>query len=76
MTALNTYVAVAGPDNTTVWFGPGDELPDWAAAAITNPDVWDKPQPEDSPEISKGDADAVVSQPRRRGRPPRAAAEH
>jgi len=73
MTALNTYVAVAGPDNTTVWFGPGDELPDWAAAAITNPDVWVKPKPA---EQSKGDADAVVSQPRRRGRPPRAAAEH
>jgi hypothetical protein len=25
-------------------FGPGDELPDWAAKSITNPDVWDSPE--------------------------------
>lgn len=22
-------------------FGPGDDVPDWAAARITNPDVWE-----------------------------------
>ncbi|MFI2664875.1 hypothetical protein [Micromonospora carbonacea] len=30
-------------------FGPGDSLPDWAVAAISNPDVWDgdpPPRPE------------------------------
>lgn len=32
-------------------FGPGDEVPDWARAVITNPDVWEgeedtSPEPE------------------------------
>lgn len=26
-------------------FGPGDSLPDWAVAAISNPDVWDGDPP-------------------------------
>lgn len=36
-------------------FGPSDDVPDWARAAITNPDVWDgeddaQPEPEPEPE--------------------------
>lgn len=43
-------------------FGPDDELPDWAAKAITNPDVWEGTEAGDNP---------APEQPRtpRRGRP-------
>lgn len=41
---LNTYVhAHAVDDKGNVQsqvFGPGDDVPDWARKAITNPDVW------------------------------------
>lgn len=60
MASLKTHVAVAGPDNTTVWFGPGDELPEWAVSAITNPDVWDQ-----QPLILKGSDGAGVKRGRR-----------
>lgn len=43
---LNTFVHVdegheEGRRGRTAWFGPDDELPDWAVKAIANPDVWD-----------------------------------
>lgn len=38
---LNTNVHAVGPDGQSQVFGPGDEVPDWARKAITNPDVWD-----------------------------------
>lgn len=42
---LNTYVHVIGRDNdgnqtNAGVFGPDDTVPEWAAKAITNPDVW------------------------------------
>lgn len=42
---LNTYVHAverpgAGSEGRSAMFGPGDTLPDWALAAISNPDVW------------------------------------
>lgn len=43
---LNTYVHAAEvdengkPTGRAGNFGPDDDLPDWAVAAITNPDVW------------------------------------
>jgi len=43
MASLITYVHVSGPDGRMHVFGPGDDVPDWATARITNPDVWDEP---------------------------------
>jgi len=41
MRTLIANVPLPDPDTgETVWFGPGDDLPDWAAAAITNPGAW------------------------------------
>lgn len=44
MGKLNTFVHVVEVDDQGAiqsgTFGPDDELPDWAAKAITNPDVW------------------------------------
>lgn len=47
---LNTFVHVVERDGKgevvrTGQFGPGEDLPAWAAKAITNPDVWDGPAP-------------------------------
>lgn len=46
MRNLNTYVHAVerdeqGNPGRSQQFGPGDQVPDWARAAITNPDVWD-----------------------------------
>ncbi|MEV4767794.1 hypothetical protein [Micromonospora humida] len=40
-------------------FGPGDSLPDWAVAAISNPDVWDgdpPPRPEPTTPTTPGES--------------------
>jgi hypothetical protein len=59
MAKLNTYVHVVernqlgeltGRGGT---FGPDDELPDWAEAAITNPDVWNGWPPKHVTEAKK-----------------------
>jgi hypothetical protein len=42
-------------------FGPGDIVPDWAQAVITNPDVWEGDDEPSSPEP------AEVKQPPRKG---------
>ena len=44
MPGLKAVVYVTGPDGT-VRLGPGDEIPDWALAEITNPDCWDGDPP-------------------------------
>lgn len=41
MAALTTHVAVRDDDGVTHSFGPGDEVPEWAARKITNPKVWE-----------------------------------
>lgn len=41
MARLTTTVFVVDPDGRDRPFGPGEDLPDWAAEQITNPDVWD-----------------------------------
>lgn len=43
------YVPIHNSDGTTSWFGPGDDVPDWAAAQIGDhafeaEDVADVPQ--------------------------------
>jgi hypothetical protein len=42
---LNTTVFVVDPDGRDRPFGPGEDLPDWAAEQISNPDVWDGEPP-------------------------------
>lgn len=41
MPRLRTTVHVVDNEGRTRAFGPGEELPDWAAEQITNPDVWE-----------------------------------
>ena len=41
MGALITHVAVQDDDGVTHSFGPGQDVPEWAAKQITNPKVWD-----------------------------------
>jgi hypothetical protein len=43
---LNAFVYVPDKDGVPVGFGPADDVPDWAAELITNPDVW---APDDEP---------------------------
>jgi uncharacterized membrane protein len=40
MAQLNTYVPVSDSGGKSHLFGPGDEIPEWAVALITNPEVW------------------------------------
>ncbi len=60
MRKLNTHVHVTEigedgkPTGRSGMFGPADELPDWARAAITNPFVWDGP-------VDKAEVLAAVS---------------
>lgn len=41
MPRLRTTVHVVDQEGRTRAFGPGEDLPDWAAGQITNPDVWE-----------------------------------
>lgn len=49
MPVLTTTVHLRDQSGQVVSFGPGQALPAWAEAAITNPDVW-APDPEPDPE--------------------------
>lgn len=45
MASLSRYVCVEGPDGMCQ-FGPGDDVPEWAAKLITNPNAWaEEPEP-------------------------------
>lgn len=78
MAKLNTYVhaTATGPDGVQLsgTFGPADDLPDWAAAAITNPDVWDgdppaaSPAAEPAPPATTGGGDGDLVEPPRSGK--------
>ncbi|WP_068922195.1 hypothetical protein [Planobispora rosea] len=41
MPRLRTTVHVVDTEGRPRAFGPGEDLPDWAATQITNPDVWE-----------------------------------
>lgn len=65
MAKLNTFVHVVAiaedGSQQAGTFGPADDLPGWAAAAITNPDVWDgePPAAEPAPPAPGGDGELV-----------------
>jgi hypothetical protein len=40
MAELQSYVHVADEEGRHGVFGPGDDVPEWAAARITNPKAW------------------------------------
>lgn len=73
MARLNTFVHVVSVDadgaQKAGTFGPADELPDWAAKAITNPDVWDGDPPAAAPEpAAPAAADGDLVEPPRSGK--------
>lgn len=44
MRQLVRHVSVRNPETSYVYsFGPGDDVPEWAAELITNPDNWSQP---------------------------------
>ncbi|CAM4323476.1 hypothetical protein NONI108955_20815 [Nocardia ninae] len=49
MPQLNTFVHVQDEDGTAHEFGPNTEVPAWAIALITNPDVWEVPPVAEEP---------------------------
>ncbi|MGB3357600.1 MAG: hypothetical protein WA972_08455 [Rhodococcus qingshengii] len=51
MARLISSVHVADASGVGHVFGPGDAVPSWAAARITNPAAWDGPPPE--PEVTE-----------------------
>lgn len=65
---LRRYVTVEDQDGNPVQFGPADQVPDWAAAKITNPAAWAEV---DSAEGIDGDQNRPAA-PKRRGRAPKA----
>lgn len=61
MAKLNTYVHVVeleddGAIGRSGTFGPNDELPDWAIAAITNANVWADPPERAATDRPRGNA--------------------
>ena len=61
MAELRAAVYVDDPNEVgkSVLFVPGDEVPDWAAALITNPNCWvdgELPKGKDSGPAADGDA--------------------
>lgn len=64
---LRTNVHVFDEHGNVSVFGPGDDVPEWAAARITNPKAWtdDEPAPEPEPEPVQPGPDG---QPPRSGR--------
>ena len=49
---LTTNVHVADENGQTHAFGPGDDVPDWAEKAISNPDVWEGAESSDPARVS------------------------
>lgn len=70
MAKLNTHVHAVernpdGSQGRTGHFGPGDEVPDWAQKAITNPDVWEEaPAPTEATSASTPQGVEVKEPPR------------
>lgn len=62
---LAVTVHVANPETgTTEVFRPGDDVPSWAAEAITNPDVWEGSKPDTT--LEAGSSGEQPAKPRRK----------
>lgn len=62
---LSTYVHLREPEGLgTVGFGPDDEVPDWAARLITNPDAWEGGQAPSFDDVEDEDEDSPQVPPR------------
>lgn len=57
MARLNVHVHVRKDDGTHEVFGPDDEVPAWAVAQITNPNVWDEAPTDRETEASEEDSE-------------------
>lgn len=57
MPGLAGYVHVTDDDGVRHGFGPGDAVPDWAAARITNPKAWADGAPPAAAEQTDPDVD-------------------
>jgi len=72
MAKLNTFVHVVSTaedgSQQSGTFGPADDLPAWAAKAITNPDVWEGDPPAAEPATPAADASADLVEPPRTGK--------
>ena len=51
------FVYVADADGNMHGFGPGDDVPVWAAAKIENPDVWAADAQPDGEDLETADVD-------------------
>lgn len=51
---VTVYVHVADPEGNPVVLKPGDELPDWAEAQVTNPACFDEPDSEPDDVVGPG----------------------
>lgn len=67
---LNTFVDLRDDTGAPFSFGPGDDLPSWAVAAIRNKSVFDDAE---SDAETDAETDAESDRPRR-GRPAKKAA--
>lgn len=71
MPRLRTTVHVTDLEGRTRSFGPGEDLPDWAAKQITNPDVWEGELPrhlQGEQDPSRPPAATPTGEPPRSGR--------
>lgn len=64
MRTLKTFVHVHDQAGITHVFGPGDEVPQWAQDAITNPKVWAEQSAPSSEIAQSSDGEAPVEPPR------------
>lgn len=61
MPQLRTYVHLADEQGQTLVFGPASDVPSWAVAKITNPDVWAEAP---TPAVEVDSREAVAEPPR------------
>ncbi|MFC9995745.1 hypothetical protein [Nocardia sp. NPDC127526] len=55
MAKLISWVVAYDEHSAARWFGPADDVPEWAARQITNPAAWDS-APAPAPDAGAGEA--------------------
>ncbi|MGW4240914.1 hypothetical protein [Nocardia sp. NPDC004722] len=58
MAKLISWVVAYDEHSAPCWFGPADEVPEWAARQITNPAAWDSAP---APAVEAGAGEAATS---------------